>query len=111
MFVGWTSVPPLRKWKTARITTRATSMPNRRRSISVWANIDATDARAGGRAWVWPEAGATSATFATAALLVRALEKAAPPRNPGAQVHARMVSATCRQAVQRQDRRPCTDPL
>ncbi len=50
MFVGEMSLPPLRTWNASRITTRATSMPNRRRSISVWAKRPRIDDRAGG--WV-----------------------------------------------------------
>src|SRR5215203_3054471 len=64
MFVGWKNLPPLRIWNVNRIAARATSMPNRRRSISVWANIVRIDGRAGGS--VWLETGAASATFVRA---------------------------------------------
>ena len=50
MFVGEISLPPLSTWNVSRITIRATSMPNRRRSISVWAKRPRIDVRAGG--WV-----------------------------------------------------------
>ena len=52
MFVGWMSAPPLRMLNVTRITTRATSMPNSRRSISVCANRPGIEVRAGGSAWV-----------------------------------------------------------
>ena len=35
MFVGWISLPPLRMWNVTRMAMSATSIPNRRRSISV----------------------------------------------------------------------------
>ena len=38
MLVGWTSLPSLRTLNTSRMRTSETSMPNRRRSISVWAS-------------------------------------------------------------------------
>ena len=37
MLVGRMKVPPLRTLNVSRITARATSMPNSRTSISVWA--------------------------------------------------------------------------
>jgi hypothetical protein len=52
MLVGWISVPPLRMWNVTRMRTKATNMPNSRRSISVCANSPRTDVRAGGWAWV-----------------------------------------------------------
>ena len=52
MLVGWMSVPPLRMLNVTRMTTRATSIPNSRRSISVCANSPRIDVRAGGSAWV-----------------------------------------------------------
>ncbi len=48
MFVGWKNLPPLRMLNVSRITARATSMPNRRRSISVWAIRPRSEVRAGG---------------------------------------------------------------
>ena len=48
MFVGAMSFPPLRMWNVTRITIRETSMPNRRRSISVWPRSPRIDDRAGG---------------------------------------------------------------
>ena len=35
MLVGWISLPPLRMWNVTRMAMSATSIPNRRRSISV----------------------------------------------------------------------------
>ncbi len=48
MLVGWKNLPPLRMLKVSRIAPRATSMPKRRRSISVWAMRPRNDLRAGG---------------------------------------------------------------
>ena len=50
MFAGLMSLPPDRMWKPTRITIRATSMPNRRTSISVAAKaIRAARGRCAGR--------------------------------------------------------------
>ena len=49
MLVGCTSFPPLITWKVARMRMNATSMPNSRRSISVWATSSRIELR-GGRA-------------------------------------------------------------
>ena len=48
MLVGWKNLPPLRMLNVSRMAARATSMPNRRRSISVWAMSPRIDVRAGG---------------------------------------------------------------
>ena len=48
MFVGRMNVPPLRIWNVSRIRPRARSMPNSRRSISVWASRPRSEVRAGG---------------------------------------------------------------
>ena len=48
MFVGWKNLPPLRMLNVSRIAPRATSMPNRRRSTSVWAISPRMEVRAGG---------------------------------------------------------------
>ena len=48
MLVGWKNLPPLRMLNVSRIAPRATSMPNRRRSISVWATRPLMDVRGGG---------------------------------------------------------------
>ena len=50
MLVGWISFPPLRMLKVSRIPARAASIPNRRRSISVWASRPRSEVRAGGSA-------------------------------------------------------------
>ena len=48
MLVGEMSLPPLMTWNVTRMTMNARSMPNRRRSISVWANRPRIEVRAGG---------------------------------------------------------------
>ena len=48
MLVGWMSLPPLRMLKVTRMAARATSIPNRRRSISVWASMPRSEVRVGG---------------------------------------------------------------
>ena len=77
MLFGWISFPPLAMWKTSRITARASTMPNSRRSISVWASRPRIDGRAGGS--TCPGTGAASATFVTTALLVWCWIRLAPP--------------------------------
>src|SRR4029079_13981929 len=80
MFVGEMSLPPLRTWNVSRMTIRATSMPNRRRSISVCDRRPRIEVRAGGEAW--PGTGAASATFATPTLLVFGLKTTCAPGGP-----------------------------
>ena len=48
MFAGRRNVPPDTMWKPTRMTASATSMPNRRRSISVFASVSRTDPRGAG---------------------------------------------------------------
>jgi hypothetical protein len=50
MLFAWNSLPPLRMWNVSRIAANATSIPNRRRSISVWAISPRMEVRAGGSA-------------------------------------------------------------
>ena len=81
MLAGWISLPPLETWKASRITARAISMPNRRRSISVCASMPRTDGRAGGS--TLPDAGAASATFATMPSRLRVEATCAPGGSRG----------------------------
>ena len=48
MLAGRRNVPPDTMWKPRRMAASATSMPNRRRSISVFESVSRTDPRGAG---------------------------------------------------------------
>ena len=48
MLVGWTNLPSLRMLNVRRMRPSAPSMPNKRRSISVWASMPLIEVRVGG---------------------------------------------------------------
>ena len=65
MLFGEKNLPPLITLNVIRMRTKAMSIPNSRRSISVCAIRSRRDVRAGGCAW--PGTGVASATFVTTA--------------------------------------------